>query len=100
MRRALVGSGMDLVDIGERFRHAMARVPPSVAGLRPPGVTNMQIMEVFWDDIEKARRRGVGWGEIAEELARAGVHKLNGGLFQATSLSVYARRKRQRATPV
>ncbi|MFP5512369.1 MAG: hypothetical protein ACLGJC_04730 [Alphaproteobacteria bacterium] len=60
----------------------------------------MQIMEVFWDDIEKARRRGVGWGEIAEELARAGVHKLNGGLFQATSLSVYARRKRQRATPV
>lgn len=90
--QGLTGTGMDLIVVAQRFRHAVARLPRSTAGLRTAGVSNGLVLAPLLDEITKARRRRIAWPAIATELVRAGVHKLSGAPFTAADLRSYMNR--------
>lgn len=94
--RVLAGTGMDLIVLAQQFRYALARLPRAMGGLRPAGLTNACLLEPLSEEIAKARRRRVGWQAIANELARAGVHKLSGAPFTAADLRSYISRQSER----
>lgn len=76
---------MDVIRIARDFKRFFASQP----GLP----TNADIFELFQNDILAARKLGLGWQEIADEFARAGVHKKNGSLFTGPDIRIYSRRK-------
>ena len=92
-RKALIGTGMDLIVLARQFQYALARLPRPTVRLRAAGVTNACLLAPLFDEITKARRRRVGWQAIATELARAGVHKLSGAPFTAADLRLHINRK-------
>lgn len=92
-RKALTGTGMDLIVLARQFQYALARLPCSTVRLRAAGVTNARLLAPLFDEITKARRRRIGWQAIATELARAGVHKLSGAPFTAADLRLHINRE-------